>query len=48
MIFMSDGYADKPRTARGQLEHEIERVKSPGPWTGVPDDRPAKLPRGRA
>jgi hypothetical protein len=24
---MTDGYGDKPRTPRGHLEHEIERLK---------------------
>ena len=26
-LFMTDGYTDKPTTPRGQLEHEIERLK---------------------
>jgi hypothetical protein len=26
-VFITDGYRDQPRTPRGQLEHEIVRLK---------------------
>jgi hypothetical protein len=26
-VFLCDGYADRPTTPRGVLEHEIERLK---------------------